>query len=592
MRLIALILVFLSFSGTAVRAENLHALAMNGVPKYGPDFTHLDYANPDAPKGGTLHSSVTGSFDSLNNYIIRGTAAYGLSLTADTLLQRVWDEPFTLYGLVAESIDVPEDRSWIVFHLRPEARFHDGHPMTADDVLFSYEALKKNGLPVRRRIYGLVTKAEKIDEHTVRFEFGPGFDRESVLILGLMPVLPRHYWESRKFEETTLEVPLGSGPYKIAAVEPGRRITYERVKDYWAKDLPVNVGHYNFDKVIYDYYRDEDVAFESFKSGGLNFRREWDPVTWKTAYDFPALKSGEVKAEELQHSRPEWARSIIFNTRRAPFDDIRVRKALSLAFDFEWINKNIFHGAYRRNKSYFPNSELAAQGEPSVEELAVLEPYRDQLSPEVFGPAFEPPVTDATGPEGLRANLRKSMQLLGEAGWHIKDGQLVSDKTGQPFNFEITVRSVTDEKLALEFSRALKKLGITARVRYVDSAQYTGRLESFDFDATIYYWINSLSPGSEQVAYWGSAAAQTTGGRNYAGVQNPAIDALAGSLASAKTREELVAHTRALDRALMWGYYTIPLYHIGRDLAAYRKDIHHPSNIPLYGLVIETWWQQ
>jgi microcin C transport system substrate-binding protein len=578
-------MAFLLFASSA-HAEHSHALAMHGQPLYPADYKHLDYVNPSAPKGGDLKTSKSGSFDNLNNHVILGNNAEGLELLNDKLMQRAWNEPFTLYGLVAESIDIAPDRSWIIFHLNKKARFHDGVPMTAEDVKFSYEMFRKHGHPVRRRVYGLISKVEITSPHDIKFTFGPGYDREAPLILAIMPVLPKHYWEKHDLTKTTLEPPLGSGPYKIKSVEPGRKIVYERVKDYWAKDLPVNVGLYNFDTITFSYYRDDDIALQAFKAGDYNLRHEYNIHKWMTGYDFKALKEGKVIKEDIPHQRPEWLRAMIFNTRRPLFQDRQVREALNLMFNFDWINKNLFFSAFKRISSTFPNSELAAKGKPKGEELAQLEKYKSDLPPEVFGDAWKPSSAD------MRDNQRKAMALLKQAGWIYKDGDLVNKQTDEPFSFEILLNDPADEKIALEFSRSLKKIGIAARVRTVDSAQFTGRLDAYDYDMVMHRWINSLSPGNEQLNYWGTAAAKNKGARNYAGIENPAVDALCSGIAQATDRPGLVARARALDRALMWGYYMIPMHYLGRDLVAYTTDIQRPKAVPVYGIVQESWWMQ
>lgn len=568
-----------------------HAIAMHGAPKYKPGFTHLDYANPDAPKGGTLRHGITGTFDNLHVNTIKGQPAAGLGMIYDSLMARVWDEPFTMYGLVAGSVDMPEDRSEITFYLRPEARFHDGEPLTAEDVVFSFEALKEHGKPVTRHIYSLVEKVDVIDDYTVRFVFSPEHDAETAMILSMMPVMPKHYWQGRDFDKTTLDAPLGSGPYRIAEVEPGRKIVYERVRDYWAADLPINVGFYNFDTVIYDYYRDDTVAMEAFKAGNYDLRRESNGTKWTLSYDFPAVRDGDVVLEELEHGRPEYARSLIFNTRREIFADRAVREALGYAFDFEWMNAKLLHGMYKRIDSYFPNSELAASGAPGALELAVLDEWRGQVPDQVFGTAYAPPETAGKGAALRRKNLRTAMAILKKAGWVIRDGVLVNAKTGRKLSFEILLRNPEDEKVALAYVESLKRIGVDAGVRTVDSAQFTRRLNDFDYDMVLFRWINSLSPGNEQLNYWGSAAADLPGSRNYAGVKSPAVDAVAASIGESKTREELVARTRALDRLLTWGYYGVPLYYLGRDLVAYRAGLKRPEVTPVYGMVIETWWR-
>ena len=594
------LLVLLFFFPSAAHAEHTYALAMNGSPLYPADYKHFDYANPDAPKGGGLKTSHTGSFDNLNNHIILGNNAEGLEYLNDKLMQRGWNEPFTMYGLVAESVDVAPDRSWIIFHLNPKARFHDGVPMTAEDVKWSYETYRAHGHPVRRRVYGLIKEAKILSPHDIKFTFGPGFDREAVMILAMMPVLPRHYWIKHDITKTTLDPPLGSGPYKIRSVEPGRKIVYERVKDYWAKDLPLNVGHYNFDTITFYYFRDDQTALQAFEAGDYNMRHEYDLNKWVMNYDFAALRDGRVVKKEIPYHRPETLRAMIFNTRRPMFHDRRVREALGFMFDFGWINKNMFFGQEKRITSIYPNSELAAHGKPQGAELAELKKYKDNLPPEVFGEPWQPSGAKAPdvysgreAPAGdMRENQRKAVVLLKDAGWVYRDGDLVNGKTGVPLSFELLLNYPQEEKVALSFARALKKIGITARVRTVDSAQFIGRLDGYDYDMVIHQWTNTLSPGNEQVNYWGTASAENKGARNYAGIENPAVDALAAGIAQSPDRPTLVARARALDRAITWGYYMIPMYYLGHDLVALSTDIRMPDTAPIYGIVQETWWMQ
>lgn len=562
-----------------------HAIAMHGMAKYPADFQHLDYVNPDAPKGGTLKLAKTGSFDTLNAVIINGVQAEGLSYTSDQLMQRVWDEPFTLYGLVAATAEMPDDRSWVIYRLRPEARFHDGAPMTADDVRFSYEMFLKYGHPVRRRVYGLVKDVTIIDPHTIKFTFGEGYDPETVMILSLMHVLPKHFWEQQDITKTTLTPPLGSGPYKITAVDPGRSVTYARVKDYWAQDLPVNRGLYNFDTLAYTYFRDDSVALQSFKSGEYDLRREYDITKWKVGYDSAAKTQGRFDMAEIPHGRPEWLKGFVFNSRRQPLNDARVREALSNLFNADWINRTFYYDALRQIESVFPNAELAAKGKPAGEELAALEPFRDILPPAVFEDAYHSPAGS------MRDRQRRALTLLKEAGYTYQNQKLVG-RDGKPLQFEILLGTPSEEKIAIEFSRTLRRAGIAASVRTVDSAQFQRRLDGFDYDIVSYRWINSLSPGNEQMNYWGSAAAAMNGSRNYAGVDNPAVDAIADSIARAATREGLVARARALDRVLMQGHYMIPLFYLGRDLVAVYKGIARPEKIPVYGVVLETFWKE
>lgn len=561
---------------------------MHGNPKYGPDASHLDYVDPNAPKGGTLRQAGIGTFDTLNPFSIKGRPAEGLNYLNDRLMGRVWDEPFTLYPLIAQSVDVPEDRSSLTVHIDPRARFHDHAPVTADDVIYSYETLKAAGRANMRRVYALAKSVEKIDDHTVQFIFGDGYDRETVMIFAMMPVISQAWWSNRTFDATTLEIPLGSGPYKIAAVDPGHRITYERVKDYWAADLPVNKGQYNFDTLTYDYFRNDMVALENFKAGELDLRREWDAGRWASAYDFPAVKNGEIILHTLPHNRAERTRGFIFNTRRAPLDDRKVRMALTLALDFDWINRNLYRGQYKQVTSLYPNTDLAATGEPSAAEIALLEPFRAALPPAVFGPAWTPPVT-AT-PADLRANLLQADKLLTEAGWVVKDGARVNAQSGKPLTFDITLGASEDEKVALAYARSLKRLGIAVNVRLNDATEFTRNLVSYDYDMVLYFWQNSLSPGTEQMLYWSCEAAKQPARFNYAGICDPAVDALAAGIANARTRDELAALTRALDRVVMQGYYFVPLNYAGKDFIAARANIHGPQDTPLYGVVLETWW--
>lgn len=539
-------------------ATEHYGLAMVGAPKYVAEDTHLNYANPDAPKGGTLKQSATGSFDTLNPYAIKGRAAQGLNLITDRLMARVWDEPFTMYPLIAEKVDVPEDRSAITFYLNPKAQFHDGSKITADDVLFSYETLKEEGRPNQRRIYKLAT-AEKINDSTIKFTMGEGYDRETVMIFAMMPVLSKKYWTGKTFDKTTLKPPLGSGPYKIVSAKPGKNIIYERVKDYWARDLLTNKGHHNFDRITYDYYRDDTVAFESFKKGDLHLRREWDAGNWNSSYNFPAINKGDVVKEELQHGRPDKVRGFIFNTRRAPFNDIKVRQALNLLFDFDWMNKNLFYGQYEQINSFFPNTDLA---------------YKSPIPQE----------------KDKRKKMREANQLLGEAGWIIKDGKRINKKTEEPMNFEILLDNPSDEKIALSLTRSLKKMGIDANVRVLDSAAYRGRLNEYDFDMILHYWHSTLSPGTEQYLYWSCEAAEQPSRWNYAGICDPEIDELAKSIPTAETRAELAAKTQKLDQKLLSGQYMIPLYYNPKDFVTYWKPLKRPKNTPLYGIVVETWW--
>ncbi len=579
----SLFLVFLLYMPSALASDI--GIAMHGEPKYKAGFDHVEYVNPDAPKGGELRISEIGAFDSLNGHIIFGNKPEGLDYLSDKLMQRAWDEPFTLYGLVAESVDVAPDRSWITFHLRPQARFHDGVPMTADDVKFSFERIRELGYPAQRRVFGLVNKVDISDPHTITFHLGPGYDRECVMILALMAVLPKHYWEKHDLSKTTLEPPLGSGPYKITSVDPGRQLVLERVKDYWAKDLPINKGYYNFDKIIYIYFRNDEAALQAFASGYYNYRHEFDISKWLTRYDFKNIADGKVIKEEIPNHRPAMLKAFVFNLRKPMFADRRVREALSGMFNDAWIDKTFYFGKLKRTTSIFPNSELAASGKPEGEELRILTQYKADLPPEVFGDAWQPP------PGDMRERQRHAIELLKEAGWKYQNERLVNEK-GEPFRFEILLQDAQDEKVALEFAHDLSKIGVAATVRTVDNSQFMGHLTQYDYDMVAYRWISTLSPGNEQVNFWGSQTADIKGARNYAGIRNKAVDALADSIARAVDRATLVARCHALDRALMYGYYMIPLFYFGGDMVAHTVDIHRPSTTPVYGMVLETLWHQ
>lgn len=573
-----------------------HAIAMVGPPLYSAIFSHFDYVNPLASQGGTLKLGVTGTFDSLNPFIVRGRAPYGLSSSAtflvyERLMARCWDEPFTLYGLIAETVEVAEDRSAIIFNLNPNARFSDGNPVTADDVLFSYAELRDKGLPNHRTYYKKVRHAEKLSADRVLFVFAPdetgAVDREMPLIMGLMPVLPKHDWQDRDFSQTTARAPIGSGPYTVERVTMGRQIVYRRTPDYWAKDLPVQRGQHNFDKVQVDYYRDDSVSLQAFKAGQYDLRRETDPTKWATSYVLSKDNQKRLRMEKSEHRRTEPAYGYVFNTRRAFFADPLFREALQHSFDFDWVNKTLFFGEMKRVTSFFPNSELAATGAPTKQEIAILSLYKDKLPSDIF--SVEAPVNQGAESPSFRSDLLKARKLLEDAGYVVRDNALFSP-TGTRVAFEILLSDPTEEKVALNWASSLRRLGIKVSVHTVDSAQYQSRLAAFDFDVTANRWMNSLSPGNEQAYFVGSAAADQKGSRNYAGIKDPVVDALAESLSKATTREELVSLARALDRVLMRGHYFLPLYYSGVDYVAFWDHVSRPSRVSLYGDITETWW--
>jgi len=595
MRLLALVLAVALTTASATpawprsapTAHPTHGLSIHGDLKYGPGFRHFDYANPRAPKGGGVTLRAIGTFDNLNPFILKGVPAAGIGNTFDTLTVQSSDEPASEYGLVAETIETPPDRSWVAFTLRPEARFHDGSPMTVEDVIWTFNTLRTRGHPLYRSYYGQVASAEKTGPRTVKFTFKAGENRELPVILGQLPVLSKAYWAGRDFAKTTLESPLGSGPYRVDSFEPGRSITYRRAKDYWAAALPVNVGRYNFDTIRYDYYRDDTVALEAFKAGAYDFRSEASSKNWATAYDVPAVRNGRIRKEEIPNEVPTGMQGWVYNTRRAIFADPRVREALAAAFDFEWSNAHLFYNAYTRTRSYFSNSELASRGLPSEAELKVLAPFRGRVPDEVFTREYKPPSTE---PDGLRPNLIHALELLKQAGWVVRNMRLVNAETGQPMTFEILIDEPSFERIALPFVKNLERLGVAARVRTVDAAQYEYRLKHFDFDMTVVVFAQSLSPGNEQVDYWASSSATTPGSRNLAGVRDPVVDRLIELVISAPDRPSLIARTRALDRVLLWGHYVVPQFHVAAFRVAYWNRFGRPSVAPKYDLGFDTWW--
>ncbi|MBT8371239.1 MAG: extracellular solute-binding protein [Deltaproteobacteria bacterium] len=565
-----------------------HALTLTGTPKYAEDFKHFDYANPDAPKGGDLKMGSVGTFDSLNPFIIRGVPAAGITLMYDTLTVQSLDEPFTQYGLIAAKIEMPEDRSWVIYHLNSKAKFHDGQPITAADVVFSFRLLMDKGDPLYSKYWADVEKVEALDNLRVKFYLGDKSNPELAIIVGQLTVLPKHYWDGRDFSKPGLEIPNGSGPYKILNYKPGRSVTYQRDASYWAIDHPVNKGRYNFDTMTYDYYRDPTVSLHAFKAGEYDFRQENISRAWATAYNGPPFDDGFIIKEEIENDVNQGMQGFVFNTRRPMFADRKVREALAYVFDFEWTNKNLFFGQYTRSKSFFSNSELASSGLPGPQELSILEPYRNRLPSEVFEKAYQPPESDGSG--NIRKNIRIALSLLQQAGWIIKGKKLVNKKTNDPFRFEILLIDPTFERIALPFRKNLSRLGIEMNIRAVDTAQYINRRRDYDFDMMVATIPQSESPGNEQREYWGSNAADIPGTRNYAGIKNPVIDEMIERVISAPSREELVYATRALDRVLLWEHIVIPQWHIAKYRVAYWNKFSRPEIIPRYSLGFDTWW--
>jgi microcin C transport system substrate-binding protein len=579
----------LSLGVTAVAyAMTTPGMSLFGDLKYPADFKHFDYVNPDAPKGGTMRLSAIGTYDTLNPYVIKGVPAVGIGQIFDTLTVSAEDEPGSEYGLVAEKIELAPDKLSVLYTMRKEARFHDGTPMMPEDVIWTFEILRTKGHPSFRSYYGDVTKVEKEGERGVRFSFKSSENRELPQILGQMPVLSKAYWSGRDFEKTTLDPPLGSGPYKIESLDPGRSITYRRVADYWAADLPVIKGRFNVDSIRYDYYRDATIALEAFKAGQYDARLENSSKDWATGYDSPALREGLIKKEEIPNQLPSGMQGFAYNLRRPLFQDPRVREALAYGFDFEWSNKNLFYDAYTRTRSYFDNSELAASGVPQRDELKILEKFRGQIPERVFTTEYDPPKYDGSG--NIRDGLRAALKLLKEAGWTFKGEKLVNDETGQPFEFEILLDNPQFERIVLPFTKNLERMGIIAHLRTVDPAQYEKRMDTFDYDMAVVTFPESLSPGNEQREYWGSAAADDEGSRNLLGIKNKVIDELIEELVRAPDRPSLIAHTRALDRVLQYGYYLIPNYHIAKFRVALWDKFRRPAISPKYAVGMETWW--
>ena len=592
----------MSADGTAAHASESHAIAMHGAPALPADFTHFGYANPAAPKGGRLTQGVLGSFDSLNPFIVRGLAPQGLraplvsgnnaisGYVVESLMVRGYDEPFTLYGLLAKTVETDETRRTVTFALNPDARFSDGAPVTPEDVVFTWALLRDHGRPNHRIYYSKVIKAEVLDERRVRFDL-PGDDRELPLILALMPVLAKHAVDPGTFEDTSMAPLLGSGPYRVAHVDAGKSITLTRNPDYWGRDLAVNRGFWNFDEVRLDYYRDANSYHEAFKKGLFDIRKEDDPGRWTTAYDFPALRDGRVAKQTFTSGLPKSSLNFVFNTRRPVFTDIRVREALALLFDFEWVNRSIFFGLYRRGASFFEGSELSARGRPADErERALLAPFSDAVRPDVLEGTWQPPVTDGSGRD--RALLRRALELLGAAGYELRGSELVEKASGKPLSFEILTVNRDEERLALLYAAQLKRAGIVAQVRLVDAVQYEARRIAFDFDMIQARWDESLSPGNEQAFYWSSAAAESNGSRNYMGLKSPAADAMIAALLKADTRVDVIAAVRALDRVLISGSYVVPLFYAPEQWLARWGFIERPETTSMHGYVPETWWRK
>ena len=589
-KILIVIYLLLQLNTEVKSQEYQHGIAMHGDLKYSKDFEKFDYASENSYEGGTIKLSSIGTFDNLNPYILKGVAAWQTAYMFETLMKSSFDEPFSQYGLIAEGVKVPADRSWVSFKIREEAKFSDGTKILPEDVIFSFEILISKGHPIYKTYYGQVDKVLKIKENEVKFIFKGEPNPELPLIIGYqLPIFSKKYWEEREFGKTTLIPPLGSGPYLVSNVKPGRSITLKKNPNYWGKHINVNVGRYNFDKIHTDFYRDETVALEAFKSGAYDFKQENSSKNWATAYKFGSVKEGKVKVEEIKYYRPSGMQGFAFNMRKSVFKNRNVRKALTYAFDFEWSNRNLFYNAYTRTKSFFDNSNLSSQNFPSDEELIILEQYRGKIPDEVFTSIYTPPNTD--NENGLRKNLRVARRLLKKEGWIIKDGLLTNESTGEIFKFEILLRSPLFERIVLPMKRNLKKLGIEISVRTVqDDSQYIRRLEDFDYDMIVVNYGSIISPGNEQKNYWSSSTADQPGSPNYMGVKNPILDEIIDKLISAKSRKELVTYTKVLDRILLFNYYLIPQFHISHYRVAYWNKISRPLISPKYDLGFDFWW--
>jgi microcin C transport system substrate-binding protein len=564
-----------------------YAMSLLGKPALPEDFPYFPYVDPKAPKGGDVALSSVGTFDSFNQFIVQGTPATDLARLYDTLLVSSADEAGTSYGHLAKTVEVPADRSWVAFELRPEAKFNDGHPVTAEDVVFTFNALREKGRPFYRQYYADVKEVTAEGPLRVVFHFSTNGNRELPMILGEMVVVPKHWWATRDISKPLTEPPLGSGPYRIGAFEFGRTVTFERVANWWAAGMPTGIGRFNFATLRSEYFRDATVALEAFKAGSIDFRQENISKQWATAYDFPAVQQGLVKKEEIRHHLPTGMQGFAMNTRRAIFKDVRVRKALAWAYDFEWANKNLFYSAYTRTESYFSNSDLASSGLPEGAELALLEKYRDKLPPEIFKEPFRLPVTDGSGND--RKELKVALAMLQDAGWTVKDLKLV-DPQGNQMSFEIVLDDAAFERVALPYVQNLTRLGIDVRVRTVDPSQYQQRMDNYDYDMTVVVFGESDSPGNEQVGYWTCASGKQVGGDNQMGVCDPVVDALVEQLISAPDRDRLITVTRALDRVLLSGWYLVPQWHSQFFRVAYWNRFARPDKPIRAGLDFNTWW--
>jgi peptide/nickel transport system substrate-binding protein len=590
--LLGICLSLVAFPSRAEAPQQRHAIAMHGEPALSPGFTHLPYANPDAPQGGKIVLALQGTYDSLNPLIVLGVAPdLAPRYVLQSLMVRSQDEPFTLYGLLARTVEMPDDRSSIAFNLDPRARFSDGKPVTSEDIRFTFEMLKANGKPIHRASFARVKTVSVEGNSRIHFDLTGSGDRELPLIIATMPIFAAHATDPKSFSNTSLKPMIGSGPYAFDEIRPGERVSVKRRADYWGKDLPVMRGLFNFDSIQYDFYRDANSLFEAFKAGLYDFRIEGDPGRWATGYDFPMLRNGRIVKESLATQLPKGMSGFVFNTRKTIFQDVRVREALGGLFDQEWVNRNLYFGLLERCNSYFSNSDLSAYGRaPTRKERELLEPYKSTLSPAILEGTWRLDSGDGSGRD--RAAAQKALALLAEAGWTLKNGVLQKNETREPLSFELLVNSRQQERLALNFAESLKRIGVDARVRLVDEVQYWRRLSRFDYDMIQWTWLSTPSPGTEQRNRWSSAAANSPGSLNFAGASSPAIDAMLDALLAAESREDFIAAVRALDRTLLAGFYVVPLFYAPKQWIAYSRGLQGPEKATLFGPNTDTWWRR
>ena len=578
------------FSSKIFAADFQHGISFFGDLKYPKNFKHFHYVNPNTPKGGQIKYASEGTFNNLNPFILKGIAPAAMNLVFDSLMESSDDEIYSKYGLIAQAVKLSDDRKSITFKLRPAARFHDGSKLTADDVIFSFNTLKEKGHPTYAMIYRDILNAKKINDYQVQFSFKNADNRELPLLIASLPVFSKKYFSQNEFDKTTLESPLGSGPYRLKKIDAGKSITLERAPNYWAKDLPINVGRYNFDEITYEFYRDNNVLVEAFKAGAYDFRQENIARNWANAYNIPKVESGEIIKKEIKHDLPAPMQCFVFNLRREKFQNLNLRKAIALSFDFEWVKDKIFYGSYTRTSSFFDNSQFASTGLPRKAELKILNRFKGQIPDSVFNEEFKMPKTDGSG--FARENLTKAWKLLEEAGYFMKNGRLIDPKTEKPVEIEFLVSGKAFYMVIAPMIKNLAVLGIKAKTRLVQENQYLNRLKTHDFDMIVHVFSSGMVPSDEQFAYWHSSQSNVIGGNNFAGVKNAAVDYLVEKISSAKSREELQIFTKSLDRILLNSYFVIPQWYSSHHRILYQNKFAMPKKAPPYSLGLDTWWKK